>query len=243
MKAALLIPIMFILAAISVYGNAACYNDQGQPFCSPQDSFCEYRNGAAEASDADGDGWTDSCDAFAQDASEWIDLDADGCGHNADIDDLDAAETSGCDDSGDEGANEEIGDDEPGDDAAGDETPAPVFQASNTGGHHFKAPEFPPEHPSEPPQEQVGQGPAEEPQEQLPQEQPEEPAPEQPQEEEGIGPAVVPVVSEPPREPPFPLAVVLAMTLFAVSIFKTLPPFKEPLKNPTFGQAVKHFLF
>ncbi len=39
--------------------------------------------------DSDGDGWSDTADAFPLDATEWLDTDADGVGNNADEDDDD----------------------------------------------------------------------------------------------------------------------------------------------------------
>ncbi len=94
--------ILFILALLSAAvladcDQVACLNQAEKAWCSPGDSACVFSEcGFFEESDADGDSWTDSCDAFPQDASEQVDYDADGCGHNSDIDDLDHSEVSGC---------------------------------------------------------------------------------------------------------------------------------------------------
>jgi len=77
-----------------------CYNDHHQPFCSPHDETCEFIIhewngsscvGASKELDSDGDGWTDTCDAFPQNPDEWLDYDGDMIGHNADCDDRNAS--------------------------------------------------------------------------------------------------------------------------------------------------------
>jgi len=96
--------LIFILFSALVYAdcsaNNACYNQNGMPFCSPSDSKCSYRlyykldnqQGSCsykeETLDQDLDGWSDSCDAFPLDKDEWIDLDGDGVGSNADCNDF-----------------------------------------------------------------------------------------------------------------------------------------------------------
>jgi len=74
-----------------------CYNQDMATFCAVSDTICSYHtwglNGDCEIisteDDNDGDGWTNSCDAFVDDRDEWVDFDADGIGHNEDCDDLD----------------------------------------------------------------------------------------------------------------------------------------------------------
>lgn len=89
-------------AAITLDGCSTknlCYNQDNETFCSPDDDSCrlmrftlddgECRLSSLEV-DSDSDSWSDSCDAFRFNSSEWVDYDADGVGHNEDCDDLDA---------------------------------------------------------------------------------------------------------------------------------------------------------
>lgn len=77
--------------------HSLCYNAQGKTFCSPKDSTCQYRVYTGQAGncnyvveeDTDADGWTNTCDAFKEDATEWVDFDGDQVGHNADCNDVD----------------------------------------------------------------------------------------------------------------------------------------------------------
>jgi hypothetical protein len=88
--------------------NSVCSNQNGENHCIPGDKSCtlwkfkgdieeciknkskkcEIDNSSSDK-DSDGDNWTDKCDAFPLDGSEWIDIDGDGNGHNMDADDFD----------------------------------------------------------------------------------------------------------------------------------------------------------
>lgn len=86
---------IFILASSSVF--AVCYNQDNSPFCSKDDPICVQDTEA----DTDNDGWSDSCDAFADDELFQVDYDGDGIGYGADVydcDDLDDTSTTYCGD-------------------------------------------------------------------------------------------------------------------------------------------------
>ncbi len=87
--------------------NYVCSNQDGQTHCIPEDKNCTFwkfkgdtgRCGRGRSRnceidfefvdpDTDGDSWSDSCDAFPNDASDWIDIDGDGSGNNKDVDDF-----------------------------------------------------------------------------------------------------------------------------------------------------------
>lgn len=94
---------LFVLSSSLVFADDctlqnACFSGE-TPYCSPNADTCVYVSyeqsgnecvkSAVVDGDEDQDGWTDNCDAFVGNASEWIDLDADGIGHNVDCDDFD----------------------------------------------------------------------------------------------------------------------------------------------------------
>lgn len=102
-------PFLILLAILALITTVAasdgcsiqdlCYNGDHQPFCAPTETSCTFASytlvdGSCVATleqDSDGDGWSDSCDAFPQNASEWMDLDADMVGYNTDCDDTNAS--------------------------------------------------------------------------------------------------------------------------------------------------------
>lgn len=88
---ALFILAITITAALADEGcTEACYNE-GHPYCSPSDETCEFvGSDCSVEADSDADGWTDTCDAFPLDDSEWVDLDGDESGHNNDCNDFDS---------------------------------------------------------------------------------------------------------------------------------------------------------
>ncbi|MBN2566863.1 hypothetical protein JXB02_02130 [Candidatus Woesearchaeota archaeon] len=111
----IIITLMLAATALSAFSASeipscaadnGCYNQDGRPYCGFNDQTCAYHwyefDGACTHDtdsfnpDADADGWTDYCDAFPDDSDEQVDLDADGCGHEADLDDFNPAETAGC---------------------------------------------------------------------------------------------------------------------------------------------------
>ncbi|MBN1502462.1 hypothetical protein JW930_02880 [Candidatus Woesearchaeota archaeon] len=78
-----------------------CINQDNDPYCLVDDTSCTFTkyidsDGSCVVdnsyfdSDGDNDGWTDGCDAFINDNTEWIDVDGDGIGHNKDCDDFDS---------------------------------------------------------------------------------------------------------------------------------------------------------
>ena len=89
----LLFVFLFLLLASTV--SAVCYNQDNAPFCSKDDSVCVAPNDI----DTDSDGWSDSCDAFAQNSLFQVDYDGDGIGYGLlvyDCNDLDEQNTSYC---------------------------------------------------------------------------------------------------------------------------------------------------
>lgn len=98
-----------VLMALALVMNVsavqtACHNQDDKPYCLPGDSTCTlHTDGSPEAEDADGDGWSDGCDAFPVDSAEWFDLDGDTHGHNCDVNDFD--NTVGCEEDSQENSN------------------------------------------------------------------------------------------------------------------------------------------
>lgn len=83
----------FLLVISSV--SAICYNQNDLPFCSKDDPTCEQVGDV----DTDGDGWTNSCDAFPENKYFWVDYDGDNIGWGTDVydcDDLDDSNTLFC---------------------------------------------------------------------------------------------------------------------------------------------------
>ncbi|MCK5282859.1 MAG: hypothetical protein KAK00_05605 [Nanoarchaeota archaeon] len=98
---------MLNLAYAACSDKAACRNQDNELFCEPIDTSCEYViyiddnsncviDSAYTDNDADGDLWSDNCDAFSGNSNEWLDIDGDGIGNNADCDDFDASNTADC---------------------------------------------------------------------------------------------------------------------------------------------------
>jgi hypothetical protein len=90
--------LMTLVAADPCSLEDICKNSAGEPYCNVDETSCEYTFHTLEAgecvvlatdSDTDMDGWSDSCDAFPELATEVADLDGDLIGHNTDCDDLD----------------------------------------------------------------------------------------------------------------------------------------------------------
>ncbi len=120
-----LLPLVMIsgAAAITEYDSChvqnLCYNGADMPFCSANDDSCTYtyyqniEGGCAPVDydvDSDGDGWSDLCDAFPQNETEWVDYDGDEIGHNLDCNDLDDTVSLECYSSGDDSYDNDSGD-------------------------------------------------------------------------------------------------------------------------------------
>ncbi len=106
MKKLLILLLSAILSLSIVFGTCsstvACQNQNGAFSCSPSDSSCTYHTFVQDGqhcvvdtsftdNDQDNDGWSNGCDAFIHEASEWIDIDGDGVGHTLDCNDYDTS--------------------------------------------------------------------------------------------------------------------------------------------------------
>ncbi|MFH0875872.1 MAG: hypothetical protein V1859_08085 [archaeon] len=112
MKKYLSVVIIALIVAVSAaYAScndiSYCKNQDNDFFCGEGDTSCTYvkytgseDNCAVDEtftdSDSDADLWSDNCDAFVDDNTEWLDFDGDSCGNNKDINDYDYSEVSGC---------------------------------------------------------------------------------------------------------------------------------------------------
>ncbi len=85
----------FLVLMMSV--SAVCYNQDDSPFCSKDDPTCS----VVDEIDTDGDGWSDSCDAFSDNEFLWVDYDGDNIGYGTlvyDCNDLDETILTYCGD-------------------------------------------------------------------------------------------------------------------------------------------------
>ncbi len=104
---ALLVSFASAMAACDCSKTFACVNQDGDTYCVPSDTECDFTwykdvdgdcvvDDSIVDEDEDQDGWSNECDAFPDNPEEWMDIDGDSCGHNADLNDFDASDIEGC---------------------------------------------------------------------------------------------------------------------------------------------------
>ena len=79
---------MIFPGTFSISVSASCYESSSVAgVVIPEGDIVTKDFALVKSSDSDGDGFPDSCDAFPDDSSEWLDTDGDGIGNNSDPDD------------------------------------------------------------------------------------------------------------------------------------------------------------